>query len=140
MDKQNPVISYVTLGVTDLETMQAFYSGFGFELYAQSDNIDHPFTLYKSGSLILALYPKHLLATQAACIIDDSDSNNAMSLSLNVANKESVDHYLEKAKQLNAVITKEGFIPAWGGYCAYFKDPENNLWEIAWHEKFVFLV
>jgi len=94
--------------------------------------------MFKSGTLMLALYPKHLLAKQAGISITDDDSNGAMSLSLNVGNKMAVDGYLNTAKQLNAEIIREGFEPEWGGYCGYFKDPEHNLWEIVWHEKFVF--
>ena len=66
------------------------------------------------------------------------DQNKAMSISLNVSSKEQVDHILSRAEQLNAVISNAGRVPEWGGYCAYFKDPENNLWEIVWHEKYQF--
>ncbi len=138
MNSKNNVISYITLAVTDLDKMQQFYDALGFKLHAQGDSEDHPYVMYKSGALILALYPKHLLAKQSGCLIDESNSNGAMSLSLNVGSKELVDDYLALAKKLNAEITREGFEPAWGGYCGYFKDPENNLWEIVWNERFVF--
>ncbi len=131
-------MSYITLGVNDLKRMQEFYSELGFMLHAQSDDEDHPYVMYKSACLILALYPKHLLAKQSGCLIDESNNNGAMSLSLNVQSKAAVDIYLALAEQLNAEITREGFEPAWGGYCGYFKDPENNLWEIVWNEHFVF--
>ncbi len=91
-----------------------------------------------SRSLILALYPKHLLAKQAGCSIDESNSNGAMSLSLNVESKVAVDSVIALAKQLNAEVTREGFESDWGGYCGYLKEPENNLWEIVWNEHFVF--
>jgi len=138
MNSNNSAISYITLAVTDLKTMQQFYDALGFKLHAQSDGEVHPYVMYKSGALILALYPKHLLAKQSGCLIDESNSNGAMSLSLNVESKESVDDYMALAKTLYAEITREGFVPAWGGYCGYFKDPENNLWEIVWNERFVF--
>lgn len=136
----NSIISYITLAVTDLKKMQQFYDGLGFKLHSQSDNQAHPYTMYKSGALIFALYPKALLAKQAGCLIDSAATNNsaAMSLSLNVESKAMVDNYLNLAKQLNAEVTKKSFEPAWGGYCGYFKDPEKNLWEIVWHEHFTF--
>ena len=134
----NNVISYITLAVTDLKNMRQFYSALGFTPYTESDNEAHPYTMYKSGELILALYPKYLLAKQAGCSINESNSNGAMSLSLNVDSKEAVDNVLAIAKQLNADVTREGFEPDWGGYCGYFKDPENNLWEIVWNERFIF--
>jgi predicted lactoylglutathione lyase len=139
MNAYKKAISYITLAVTDLKKMQQFYDALGFSLHAKNDNEDHPFTFYKSGTVILALYPKHLLAKQSGCFIGESHENMAMSLSLNVDSKMAVDSFMSSAKQLNAEITREGFEPSWGGYCGYFKDPENNLWEIVWNERFVFL-
>lgn len=138
MNQASNVISYITLGVTNVNSMKNFYSGLGFKLHAHSENKDHPYVMYKSGGLVLALYPKKLLAKQSGCSIKNSETNNAMSLSLNVTSKEKVDEFLVLAKKLNAQITRIGFEPAWGGYCAYFKDPEDNLWEIVWNQKFIF--
>ena len=134
----NSAISYITLGVTDLKKMQAFYDALGFVLHSQSNAEDHPYVMYKSGALVLALYPKHLLEKQSGCSISESEKNGAMSLSLNVESKAVVDSTLALASKLNAEITREGFEPAWGGYCGYFKDPEKNLWEIVWNERFTF--
>ena len=131
-------ISYITLAVTDLKRMQEFYDGLGFALHAKSEAEGHPYVMYKSGALVLALYPKHLLEKQAACSIQKSDINGAMSLSLNVKSKDIVDSTLAWAASLQAEITREGFVPGWGGYCGYFKDPEENLWEIVWNERFTF--
>jgi len=138
MDIKKSAISYITLGVADLDLMQTFYSGLGFDLHAKSETVNHPYSMFKSGSIILALYPKHLLAKQAGIHVDSIDENRSMSISLNVDSKEAVDDLLVKAEQLKAIISKQGFEPEWGGYCGYFKDPENNLWEIVWHPKFQF--
>ncbi len=88
------------------------------------------------GSMLLALYPKALLEKQAGCVI--GNANTAMSLSLNVSNKKLVDAFIERADLSGAQITRKPFQPEWGGYCGYFKDPEGNLWEIVWHEKYLF--
>lgn len=138
MDNGESAISYITLGVTDLSKMQDFYSALGFSVYKKGDSEEHPYVMYQSGALILALYPKQLLAKQAGILIDEMDQNRSFSLSLNLASKKAVEDYLAKAKQSNAVITRDAFEPAWGGYCGYFKDPENNLWEVVWHEKYQF--
>ena len=87
MTNKKSVISYITIGVTDLTLMRQFYSALGFVLHAHSDMQDHPYVMYRSGVLVLALYPKHLLAKQAGCSIAESDKNSAMSLSLNVKSK-----------------------------------------------------
>ena len=137
MTNSKNVISYITLGVNDLVKMHRFYSALGFDLLSQG-GAEHPYVLFKSGAIVLALYPKHLLAKQAGCEIAEWNNNSAMSLSLNVENKQQVDHIIALAIKHSAKLTRQGFEPAWGGYCAYFKDPENNLWEIVWHEKFAF--
>jgi len=129
-------LSYITLGVTDLALVQRFYKELGFSLYKQSTDDDHPFAFFKVGSVILALCPKHLLAKQSGCIINNDAVNQSLSLSLNVESRENIEKLLALAKSLSAEITREPFEPAWGGYCGYFKDPEKNLWEIVWHEDF----
>ncbi|CAA6817485.1 MAG: Unknown protein [uncultured Thiotrichaceae bacterium] len=134
MHKPDSRISYITIGVTRFELMCHFYEALGFNIWRQSDKPEHPFCMFSSGSIILALYPKHLLAKQSGCNI--SGFNTALSLSLNVKERSDVNHYLETAKAYGAEITRQAFTPDWGGYCGYFKDPEKNLWEIVWHEDF----
>lgn len=129
-------LSYLTLGVTDFALMRQFYKDLGFRLSKESSDKNHPFAFFKVGSVILALYPKHLLAKQSGTIINHNAENQALSLSLNMESKTNVDTLLALAKTLSAEITREAFQPAWGGYCGYFKDPENNLWEVVWHEDY----
>ena len=118
--------------------MFAFYQALGFPVHKQSKNPEQPFAMFAMGSLILALYPKALLAKQAGCVIEGS--NTAMSLSLNVAEKNQVNVILDLAQVHGASITRTPFQPEWGGYCGYFKDPEANLWEIVWHKNYQFPV
>ena len=132
----NKAISYLTLGVTDLKKMQSFYNSLDFELYKYRNNTEHPYVMYKCGNVILALYPNHLLAKQSGCIVEGT--NQAMSISLNVENILDVDEILLKAKQQNAIITRQAFEPEWGGYCGYFQDPETNLWEVVWNPDYLF--
>lgn len=127
-------LSYITLGVTNLESMSLFYEAIGFDVWRQSNNPEHPYTMFSAGSIILALYPKHLLAKQSGC--DIHGENTSMSLSLNLKRKNDVDEFLKLAERQGATITKATFTPAWGGYCGYFKDPQANLWEIVWHEHY----
>lgn len=127
-------ISYITLGVTNLELMSSFYQSLGFSLLRKSEKPDHPYCMFSSACIVLALYPKHLLAKQAGC--DISGLNASISISLNVKEKSLVDDYLKLADSQGAQITRQAFTPDWGGYCGYFKDPEENLWEIVWHQHF----
>jgi predicted lactoylglutathione lyase len=136
MNKNQKAISYITLGVTNLQNMQNFYCALGFELHTASDNPEHPYAMYKCGNIILALYPRHLLTKQSGCAVDGI--NQAVSISLNVENKSDVDDFLVMVKHQQSKITRDAFEPDWGGYCGYFQDPEGNLWEVVWNEKFIF--
>lgn len=116
--------------------MFSFYQALGFPVHKIGKNSEQPFAMFDMGSMILALYPKALLAKQAACVC--TGENFALSLSLNVADKNQVDVVLNLAGSQGARITRHPFQPDWGGYCGYFKDPEANLWEIVWHENYQF--
>ena len=124
-------LSYITLAVTNFTKMFTFYQSLGFPVYRVSKNPEHSFAMFDMGGMVLALYPKALLEKQAGCAM--GNANAAMSLSLNVADKKQVDALQRLAESKGATITQSPFQPEWGGYCAYFKDPEGNLWEIVWH-------
>ena len=113
-----------------------FYQALGFPVHKCGKNPEQPFAMFDMGSMILALYPKTLLAKQADCVI--AGENTALSLSLNVADQNQVVAILGHAESLGAKITRQPFQPDWGGYCGYFKDPEANLWEIVWHKNYQF--
>jgi len=129
-------LSYITLAVSDFNQMYTFYQSLGFPVHKLGKNPEQPFAMFDMGSMILALYPKTLLAKQAGCLI--GGDNSAMSLSLNVLDKNRVMAILDLAESLGAKITRQPFQPEWGGYCGYFIDPEGNLWEIVWHENYQF--
>ena len=136
MKQQQYRLSYVTLAVTDFSKMFAFYQSLDFPVHKLGKNPEQPFAMFNMGSMILALYPKSLLAKQADCTM--GGENSALSLSLNVEDKNQVNVILNLAGSLGATITRDPFQPEWGGYCGYFKDPEANLWEIVWHENYQF--
>jgi len=56
----------------------------------------------------------------------------------NVASREEVDAVIEQASSAGAVIVKPPHDTFWGGYSAYFKDPDGHLWEVAWNPQWVF--
>ena len=43
-----------------------------------------------------------------------------------------VDATIDSARAAGARITREPTDEEWGGPSAYFTDPEENLWEVAW--------
>jgi len=51
----------------------------------------------------------------------------------NVGSKEEVDAVVEQARRAGAKVVKPAGDTFYGGYAAYFQDPDDHLWEIAWN-------
>ena len=121
-------ISVVTLGVADLERSRAFYeTGLGWQPARQSQG---DVVFYQAGGLVLALYPRHLLA-EDACVPDvNRDGFRGMTLAHNVRSREEVQQVLETATGAGGAITKPAQEVFWGGYAGYFADPDGHLWEV----------
>ena len=123
-------ISIVTLGVRDFETMRRFYGGLGWrETVAVED-----FSAFDTGGAVLALFPFTHLAEDAHVAIDGPQTSyRGIALALNVETREMVDTAIDELRTAGARITKEPVDAVWGGRSAYFADPEDNLWEVAWN-------
>lgn len=130
----DPRISMITLGVKNLQTSIAFYQkGLGFPKMESPPEVAF-FTL--NGSW-LGLYERNALAEDAAVSETGSGFNN-FTLAHNVNSETEVDQILKQALSAGAVLTKTAQKTSWGGYSAYFKDPDGHLWEIA-HNPFFWI-
>jgi predicted lactoylglutathione lyase len=50
-----------------------------------------------------------------------------------VNSKEEVDAIMEEATRAGAKVVKPAQPTFWGGYAAYFLDPDEHLWEVLWN-------
>jgi len=127
-----PRVSFVTLGVADLERSMIFYRDV-LELpvvYAGGD-----VCFFEMGRTWLALYPRQLLATDAG-VADSPPAFSGMTLAHNVRSPAEVDALLAHAAAHGGRLTRPGHTADWGGYTGYFADPDGFLWEVAWNPKF----
>jgi catechol 2,3-dioxygenase-like lactoylglutathione lyase family enzyme len=133
-----PRITFITLGVEDLEASLTFYrDGLGLT----TDGIvgrefEHgavAFFQLQSG-LILALWPRDDIAHDAN-IAKTAHSPTEFTIGHNVGSKEEVDLVMEQAKRAGAKIVKHAGNTFWGGYAGYFQDPDDHLWEVAWNPR-----
>lgn len=126
-----PRVSFVTLGVRDLATMQAFYRALGWEESAALSN--EWFAVFCTGGAVLCLCPIGRLARDAVTAPpSDGSGFPGFTLTISVGRREQVDAAAEEVRAAGGRITKEPADASWGGRSAYFADPEGNVREVAW--------
>jgi uncharacterized protein len=126
-------ISIITLGVKDVQKSFLFYKDIlGF---LSEKGIEGDIVFFQLKHMILALYPKDLLAKDA-CIPEDGKGFSGITLAYNVKSKQDVDQIINELKVKGVKITKEPQDVFWGGYHAYFEDLDGYLWEVAWNPYF----
>jgi uncharacterized glyoxalase superfamily protein PhnB len=82
---------------------------------------------------VLALFPLDQLAADGNVpAAAPTEGLRGFSLSINVDRPEDVDTTIEAARTAGGRVTKEPTQAEWGGRTAYFADPEDNFWEVAW--------
>ncbi|HTA17021.1 MAG TPA: VOC family protein [bacterium] len=125
----------ITLGYKDLERSRRFYEqGLGFKASSASQD---DIVFYPTGGAVLALYPRKLLAKDAA-VPPKGSGFAGLTLAYNVKTKAEVSTVLAKAAKAGGKITKVAEDAVWGGHSGYFADPDGNLWEVAWNPFFKF--
>ena len=127
-----PRLSFVTLGVTDLDRATRFYEdGLGLARLKSPPAV----SFFELGKTWLALYPRHLLAADAGVPAAGSGFPG-FALAHNVRSRADADRLLEEAEAAGGRIVKAAAATDWGGYAGYFADPDGYLWEVAWNPKF----
>jgi catechol 2,3-dioxygenase-like lactoylglutathione lyase family enzyme len=127
-----PRISFVTLGVTDLERAVRFYEGV---LRLPRRPTPPEVAFFEMDRTWLALYPRHLLAADAG-VSAEGGGFPGFALAHNVRSPEDVDRLLAEAAAGGGRLVKPGRRTDWGGYAGYFADPDGFLWEVAWNPDF----
>ncbi len=120
--------SIITLGTRDFAGMRAFY-GLGWRIVAKADD----FAAFGTGGAVLCLFPFESLAKDAGVAPAATlPAYRSFAIALNVERRELVDEVIGELRAAGGRITKEPEDAFWGGRSAYFADPEDNLWEVAW--------
>ena len=127
-----PRLSFVTLGVADLERATQFYqAGLGLP------RLDSPpgVSFFDLGRTRLALYPRQLLAADAG-VSPGGSGFPGFALAHNVRSREEADRLLGDVTRAGGRVVKPAQPADWGGYSGYFADPDGFLWEVAWNPRF----
>lgn len=130
-----PRINLITLGVKDLQVSIDFYEkGLGWKrAKASQDSV----AFFQLNGIVLSLYSREALAEDAQ-VPHEGQGFSGITLAYNTKSEQEVDDIIEEVKKLGATITKTPQKVFWGGYSAYFKDPDGHLFEVAHNPFFDF--
>ena len=126
-------VSFITLGVDDLERARAFYVALGWRASSYGEGLGVCF--FQAGPMVFALYPRKELAHDAGVADPGPVRPGGFSLAYNTRSREEVNAVMAEAEAAGATILKPAFDIFWGGYVGYFADPDGNLWEITHNPK-----
>lgn len=127
-----PRISFVTLGVRDLEVAIKFYRDvLGLPLLSNPPGV----AFFEMGQTWLALYGRDELAADAG-VSGEGSGFAGFALAHNVRREQDVDALLAEIESRGGRIVKPAQPAFWGGRTGYFADPDGFLWEVAWNPKF----
>ena len=129
-------VSLITIGAFHLPALRTFYQSLGWE---ETDMSSDQYAVFKTAGVLLSLFPVEELAKDAGIEFTPSPKDyRPVTLAINVEQPEQVDSTIEKIRNVGGKILREPSDAFWGGRTAYFSDPENNLWEVAWNPSSVF--
>jgi catechol 2,3-dioxygenase-like lactoylglutathione lyase family enzyme len=135
MSEPTACLSLVTLGVSDLAKSTAFYEALGFRRKATGvDGV----AFFEAGGVILSLWPTAELAKDAEIAFANPSGFRGMSLAWNCTSASDVNRALARATAAGATLIRSAQTVFWGGYTAYFADPDGHLWEVAHNPQFPF--
>ncbi len=123
-------ITLITLGVADVAQATRFYQRLGFVKSESASQESVSF--FRAGGVVLALWSREAQRedAQAEALWD---GNGGIVLARNVASEGEVDAIMAKAQAAGASILKPATKTFWGGYNAYFADPDGHVWEVAFN-------
>ena len=125
----------ITLGVKDLNRSRAFYTDIlGWKPSpASNDGV----TFFQAGGVVLSLYPRNALAEDASVGLEGSGFGG-VTLAYNTRSEHEVDEIIDDLRSKGVTILKNPQKAFWGGYHAYFADPDGKHWEVAFNPFFLF--
>lgn len=123
------VISLVTLGVADLRAATSFYQALGFPL--SSASVPGEVSFFRTAGSVFGLYGAADLAADAQLPHAALPPYRGVSLAINLESRQAVDNAMAVAEAAGASVLKAAQATEWGGYHAYFADPDGHAWEIA---------
>jgi uncharacterized protein len=119
-------ITLITLGTADLDRALAFYAALGWQAEERAEGI----AFFDLGGMKLALFGLSDLAAdqgRPGAVL----GTGAITLAQNFPDRAAVDAAYARALAAGASPLKAPDATDWGGYSAYYADPDGHVWELA---------
>jgi len=119
----------ITLGVSDMARSMAFYERLGFRRRLRATGEEVAF--FETGASVVALYPWDKLAADA--MLPDQPRPAAfrgVTLAWNCSAPSEVDAVMAHVLAQGARLLKSPQRTDYGGYAAFFADPDGHTWEV----------
>lgn len=125
-------ISFVTLGVGNLEHSRRFYQTLGWK---ESSGSQAEVAFFQAGGVAFALFGRADLAADAK-VSPQGEGFPGFTLAHNVASEAEVEAILQEAVAAGGSLVLAGEKAPWGGFRGYFADPDGFLWEVCFNPYF----
>lgn len=124
-------ISFITLGVADLDRAKGFYERLGWKASRNGEGLGIVF--FQAGGMVFALYPRQELADDAQVENTPAGGFSGITLAHNVRSREAANAVMAEAVSAGARVVKPLHDVFWGGYSGYFADLDGHLWEVCFN-------
>ncbi len=125
----DPRVNFLTLAVADMAASRKFYvDGLGWR--PEFEVPDEIIFLRVSPTLVLSLWKAQAFENEVGPLCRGA-GHAPFTLAYNVAQADQVDAVLATAVAAGASVLHPATKRDWGGYSAYFTDPDGYAWEVA---------
>ena len=125
-------VSLITLGVADVRLSRAFYEQLGWQGGRETEET----VFFQAGGSVIVLWGRAKLAADAELPDVERPGFRGVALAHNVRSEQEVDEIVAAAERAGATVTRRPAPTFYGGYAAYFTDPDGHVWEIAYNPGF----
>jgi len=126
-------LSFVTLGVEDVDRATRFYQALGWPL--SSGSVTGAVSFFGTAGGLLALWSVKNMAAEHDIEDRAISKFRGTEVAMNLDSPEQVDEALSTAAAAGGKLVKTGQRTEWG-YHGYFADLDGHVWEVAYNPGF----
>ena len=126
-------VSFVTLGVEDVDRATRFYQALGWPL--SSGSVPGDVSFFRTAGGLLALWSVKNMAAEHDIEDRAISKFRGTEVAMNLDSPEQVDEALSTAAAAGGKLVKPGERTAWG-YHDYFADVDGHVWEVNYNPGF----